>query len=287
MERELWRVLYHVVRDVGRQVHQEGVTYQPWVIALVVLWAVLHDRPRNWACQEKNWSGTKLRPIQLPSPSVLSRRADSVGMGVFWRMLEEALRGSDCHGVLSIVDGKPLFVGGCSKDPDAHWGYGAGMRGNGYKLHVIWSNHPMPETWDLTALDRSEQVVAQELLRQAEEGGYLLADGNYDTGPVHEGAAQRGYQLIAQNRRPNAGKGHRRLSPFRARGIVLRNSSFGREWLTHRAEIERIFGQATSFAAGLNPLPAWVRRIKRVRTWVWLKLLINATRIHIKYGLAI
>jgi hypothetical protein len=25
---------------------------------------------------------------------------------------------------LSIIDGKPLFVGGCSKDPDARWGYG-------------------------------------------------------------------------------------------------------------------------------------------------------------------
>lgn len=286
MERELWPVLYHVVRKVGRQVHQQNVTYQPWVIALVILWAALHDRTRNWACEARNWSGTKLRPIQLPSPSVLSRRADSVGMGVFWRMLEEALRGSGCHGVLSIIDGKPLFVGGCSKDPDARWGYGAGMHGNGYKLHVIWSNHAVPEAWDVSSLERSEQVVAQELLPQVEQGGYLLADGNYDTGPVHEAAGRRGYQLIAQDRRPNAGKGHRRLNPFRARSIVLRHSPFGQEWLVHRSEIERIFGQASSFASGLSPLPAWVRRTKRVRTWVWAKLLINATRIRVKYGLA-
>jgi hypothetical protein len=267
-------------------VHQQNVTYQPWVIALVVLWAALHDRPRNWACEARNWSETKLRPIQLPSPSVLSRRADSVGMGVFWRMLEEALRGSGCHGVLSIIDGKPLFVGGCSKDPDARWGYGAGMHGNGYKLHVIWSNHAVPEAWDVSSLERSEQVVAQELLPQVDQGGYLLADGNYDTGPVHEAAGRRGYQLIAQDRRPNAGKGHRRLNAFRARSIVLRNSTFGQEWLVHRSEIERVFGQASSFASGLSPLPAWVRRTKRVRTWVWAKLLINATRIRVKYGLA-
>jgi hypothetical protein len=287
MERELWPVLYRVVRQVGREVHQQGVTYQPWVIALVILWAALHDRPRNWACEATNWPATHLRPIQLPSPSVVSRRADSVGMGIFWRTLEKALHGSDCHGILSIVDGKPLFVGGCSKDPDARWGYGAGMHGKGYKLHVIWSNHAVPEAWDVTALDRSEQIVAQELLPQAAEGGYLLADGNYDTGPVHEAAGRRGYQLIAQDRRPNAGKGHHRLSLFRARGIVLRNSLFGREWLAHRSEIERIFGQSSSFAGGLSPLPAWVRRMKRVRTWVWSKLLINATRIHVKYGLAI
>jgi hypothetical protein len=35
----------------------------------------------------------------------------------------------------------------------------------------------------------------------------------------------------------------------------------------------------TSFAGGLGPLPAWVRRLPRVRTWVWAKLLINAVRI--------
>jgi hypothetical protein len=287
MERELWPVLYHVVREVGRQVHQKGVTYQPWVIALVVLWAALHDRPREWACVAGNWSSTTLRLIALPSPSVLSRRADSVGLGIFWRMVEEALRGTSCHGLLSIIDGKPLFVGGCSKDPDARWGYGAGMHGNGYKVHTVWSNHAVPETWDVTPLDRSEQVVAQELLPQVAEGGYLLADGNYDTGPVHEAAGRRGYQLIAQNRRPNAGKGHRRLNPFRARSIALRNSTFGQELLDYRGAIERVFGNASTFAGGLSPLPAWVRRTKRVRTWVWSKLLINAARINVNQGLAI
>jgi hypothetical protein len=32
----------------------------------------------------------------------------------------------------------------------------------------------------------------------------------------------------------------------------------------------------------LATLPPWVRRIWRVRRWVWAKLLINATRIRIK-----
>ncbi|HEY7311236.1 MAG TPA: hypothetical protein VH643_17880, partial [Gemmataceae bacterium] len=39
------------------------------------------------------------------------------------------------------------------------------------------------------------------------------------------------------------------------------------------------------FAAGLGPLPAWVRRLHRVRTWVWAKLLINGVRIVKKQGL--
>ena len=61
----------------------KGGVYQPWVIVAVILWGALHDRPRNWACQQKNWSTTTFRPLKLPSPSVLSRRADSVGVGLF------------------------------------------------------------------------------------------------------------------------------------------------------------------------------------------------------------
>lgn len=67
MERELWPELYRLVRQLGCEVRQKGVRYQPWVIALVVLWAALHDRPRNWACDSRNWSsaGRKHRPLQL------------------------------------------------------------------------------------------------------------------------------------------------------------------------------------------------------------------------------
>jgi len=279
MERELWLPLYQLVEKVGRQIHQKGVTYQPWIVAAVVLWSALHDRPREWACDEKNWSTTTHRPVQLPSASVLSRRADTVGMGLFWRMLEDALRTSEYHGLLSIVDGKPLFVGGCSKDRDAKWGYGAGIHAKGYKLHVIWNSDCLPETWTVTAMNSYESAVAEELVTQVHGGGYLLGDGNYDVGLLHEAADRQGYQLLAEDRRPNAGKGHRQVNAFRCRGIELRHSSFGKEWLAQRSAIERRFGQATSFGGGMGPLPAWVRRTHRVRTWIWAKLLINAVRI--------
>ena len=279
MERELWPALYQAVEQVGREVKQVGAQYQPWVIAAVILWAALHDRPRKWACDPKNWMTTRQRPLQLPSASVLSRRADSVGMGLFWRRLEEVLRGTNYGGMISMVDGKPLFVGGCSKDRDARWGYGAGMPGKGYKLHTIWRHRDLPDAWDLTPLNRCEATVATELLKQVDAGGYLLADGNFDTNPLHVAASEHGYQLLAQDRRPNAGRGHRPQSKARRRSIELRHSSFGHALLSKRSEIERDYGQATSFAGGLGPLPSWVRRQSRVRTWVWAKLLINATRI--------
>ena len=122
-------------------------------------------------------------------------------------------------------------------------------------------------------------IVAGELLKQVRVGGDLLAEGTYDTTARHDAAGQQGHQLLAQDRRPNAGQGHRPHSVFRLRGIDRRHKSFGQELLAYRSAIERDYGQATVFAGGMGPLPAWVRRQSRVRTWVWSKLLINATRI--------
>jgi hypothetical protein len=63
-------------------------------------------------------------------------------------------------------------------------------------------------------------------------------------------------------------------------------SSFGKETFRLRGSIERDFGNLTSFAGGLSPLPAWVRHEKRVWLWVSAKLVINATKILMNKGLA-
>jgi hypothetical protein len=279
MERELWPELYRAVKHVGSLVRQKSVQYQPWVLALVYLWAALHDRPPSWACLARHWTTTRLSPPQLPSPSTLSRRVYRVSMGVFWRQLEEYLRQSDSWALLSFVDGKPLVVGNASKDHDARRGRAAGGFAKGYKLHCIQANRPLPEAWDVTPLNAAESVVAQNLMPQISAGGYLLADGCYDSGTLFDRAAERGYQLLVPCESPQAGRGHRRQSPARLRSIALFPTSFGQELLAQRIGIEQSFGQLTSFAGGLGPLPAWVRRRHRVRTWVWSKLLINAIRI--------
>ena len=54
---------------------------------------------------------------------------------------------------------------------------------------------------------------------------------------------------------------------------------YGQVLYRAQTAMERSSGNATSFASGLSPLPAWVRGQPRVRTWVWAKLLINAVRI--------
>ena len=75
MERELWPPLYHLLLDTATGFRQKYVQHQPWVLAAVVLWAALHDRPVSWACQRRHWSTTTLRPGRLPSPATVSRRA--------------------------------------------------------------------------------------------------------------------------------------------------------------------------------------------------------------------
>jgi hypothetical protein len=286
MERELWPLLYRLLREVATDVRQKYVQIQPWVLVAVALWAALHDRPLSWACQRRHWSTTTLRPLRLPSPSTLSRRLDSVGVGLLWRELERRLRQSGEPALVAFVDGKPLPVGGCSKDPDARFGRAAGHVARGYKLHAVWSTRPVPEAWEVTPLNASEKAVAAERIGRLGHGGYLLADGNYDASYLYDAAAARGYQLVAPCRKAKSpGSGHCYQSPHRRRALDLLQAprtpagEFGRTLYRMRATIERSFGHAGAFGGGLGPLPAWVRGLPRVRTWVWAKLLINAVRI--------
>jgi hypothetical protein len=283
MERELWPPLYRLIRETAKPFSQKYVQFQPWILVAVMLWAALHDRPVSWACRARHWSTTTLRPCKLPSPSTLSRRIDGVGVALFWHALEQRLRDSGQPALVSFVDGKPLPVGGDSKDPDARFGRGAGCLARGYKLHAIWSTRPVPEAWEVTPLNANEKAVARELTEQLAYGGYLLADSNYDASYVYDAAFARGYQMVAPYRKgkePGSGKHYQ--SPHRLRSIQILQSDFGAALYRARTAIERSFGNATSFGGGLGPLPAWVRGRERVRTWVWAKLLINAVRI--KYG---
>jgi hypothetical protein len=285
MERELWPPLYHAVREVAKSFRQKYVSYQPWVLVLVLLWAALHDRPLAWACQPRNWSTTKLRPLRLPHRTTVGRRIDRLAVGAFLHELERYLRERGERRLLSLLDGKPLPVSGVSKDPDAAWGRGAGGQAKGYKLHTLWSNRALPEAWEVTPLNVSEKVVARQLVRQAPGAGYLLADGNYDASPLFDDAAAAGYQLVVPMPDPHTGQGHRYQSPHRLRCFDLVREDFGRYLLRQRSQIERTFGNAVSFGGGLGPLPAWVRGRERVRTWVWAKLLINAVRVLMKQQL--
>lgn len=282
MERELWPVLYRAVRDVARDFSQKYVQIPGWALVLTMLWAALHDRPVCWACDPANWKSTRLRPRRIPSGSTMSRRVDTVGVGLLWRAVEQRLRAASAEypALVAFLDGKPLPVGGATKDPDARYGRAAGGMAKGYKLHAVWAKRALPEAWEVTPMNTSEVTVAHRLLPQAHGGGYLLADGAYDGTGLFDRAWACGYQMLTPAPARGDGRGHRYHSPHRWRSIhLMRHTAFGPAVYRARIGIEQAYGNATSFAGGLSPLPAWVRGLDRVRIWVWAKLLINAARI--------
>lgn len=288
MERELWGRVYPMVRSLGRSRRRPRVRFSDAVIVLVHLWAVLHDRPVSWACDLRNWAGRRprrpRRPRRLPSNATMSRRLRAPSVREFLAAAEARLRegggeGGAPGGLVKAVDGKPLPVGGHSKDPDARNGRAAGGMAKGYKLHAVWGAGPIPCAWDVRPMSEAEPSVAAELMPAVPGAGYLLGDAAYDSNPLADAAAAAGHQLVAPRKRPGVGLGHRPHSPHRLRSIGLLSGDFGRSLHRLRGEIERRFGRLTNPAGGLGPLPNWVRRLPRVRRWVQAKLLLHGLRL--------
>ncbi len=85
-----------------------------------------------------------------------------------------------------VIDGKPLIVSGSSSDRQT--GFGRAQRGNarGYKLHLIQGIDGLVAAWRIAPMNKDERVMARRMVRTADIQGYLLADANYDSNPLHE-----------------------------------------------------------------------------------------------------
>lgn len=206
MERELWEGLCGLLRGVYKL--GGPARYGPGtgddVILAVFWWSVVHERPVSWSCVAENWP-PDLRRLPLPSQPTMSRRLRSRSVELLMHRFEQqliTLTGS-AQSWVWMIDGKPLPVGGASKDSDAAWGRGSGGVQKGYKLHAVWGGGALPVAWSLTPLNRNEQVVAEELLPTLPGGGYVLGDKQYDGNKLYDAAAESGCQLVA----PPSGKG--------------------------------------------------------------------------------
>lgn len=290
MEREHWSELSQAVCDVAARWPRESarLTHPTARVVRVHLWSVLHDRPTCWACDARNWDA-RTRPAALPDQSTMSRRKRTNAFERFMRAVGARLAGRPSPALVKRVDGKALPVAAHSTDRDARWGRGAGQAANGYKLHAIWSDRPMPEQWALTPMNVCERRVARRMVKRlgGGGGGYLLADAYYDDSALHDLAAAANHQLVAPRRASSRGTGlgHCYQSRYRLRCIDMTEppghvgNGFGPSLRDDRRQIERDFGNLCGFGGGLAGLPAWARRIWRVRAWVHAKLLINAARI--------
>lgn len=279
MERELWRVLYLLTRELDMP--WGSWRYSTADVLGAYYWAVVHDRPTSWAADPEQWPDD-LRPALLPPPSTLYRRLRHPQTVMLMTAVEQHLVALLALGqcLVHIIDGKALAVSAVSKDPDAGYGYGAGARQKGYKLYAVWGRGPMPVAWGLAPMNTSERVMARGLIGDLPGGGYLVGDNQYDANYLYDLAAKAGFQLVAKktSSRGRGGLGHRRQSPGRLRSIELLKTAFGRALYNARNAIECRFGALTCVGGGLSPLPAWVRRFNRVRNWVQAKIILAGVR---------
>ena len=309
MEDELFQALYRLIEQEGNcRPRPPGVRFGDGAVLAVALWAILHDRPISWACRLCHWHGVASPPWLggLPSPATMSRRLRTLSVQlllerVFYRLLAAQVA-VQAFCLCRRIDSKPLPVGGFSKDKDARWGYATGGKYKGYKLFCCWGRSlTLPEAVVLGPLNTSDQAGGMALidrldrLHQGTAGGYVAADATHDTNPLHAYAGGRGLQLLTPRKQPGTALGHRDHCRPRLRSIELLEPPplpsarpaprLGMELYRLRGQIERDYGQMGSFGGGLQPLPNFVRRPRRIALWVLVKLLVNAMRICKNHGL--
>lgn len=291
MEPELWAELSAAICTARRGApFNPRDTHPTSLIVRVHLWAALHDRPTSWACDRRNWAA-RACPATLPGQSTMSRRTRRPDFEAFLAAVGRRLGGGGdvpaCGGLVKVVDGKALELPNHSTDPDAAWGRGVSRLSLGYKLHAIWSaGHAMPDAFVVTPLDICEKRMACRMIGRAGGAGYLLGDAHYDAGWLYDACGYHGHQLVCRRPKPGTGLGHHYQAPNRLRAIQMLEPPGGRDpfgpaLYRLRRGVERAFAGLVGFGGGLAALPPWVRRIWRVRHWVWAKLLVNAARIRI------
>jgi hypothetical protein len=259
-------------------------------IVRVFYWSVLCDRPTSWACRKENWP-LHLRRQPLPSQPTMSRRLRSPSVVALLDALERRVIAPQGPGLFWMIDGKPLPIGGCSTDRQAGYGRAAGGKAKGYKLHALVGGDGAVAGWRVAPMNKDERVMAERLLKAAppEVVGYVVADANYDSNPLHRLCDARGELQLVTRRRygPDNGTGHRKQAAGRLRSMVLTEAAwpgFGDQRLMDRVAVEREFVNLTNWGGGLTCLPAWVRTHRRVHRWVQAKLVLTRLKREVGTG---
>lgn len=271
MENELWKQVYQLVTKAANGKTLKRAIYTDADILLTYLWAVIHDRPIYWACKKRNWP-ICYRRRKLPNASTMTRRLRTKQLQNLLRVIERLLVNKFPRSVCRWIDGKPLPIGGCSKDKQSAFGHGVCSIAKGYKLYAIADKNQGFVHWTIRPMNQNEAKVAADLISNLDCGGYLIGDSAYDSNKLHGIASHRSIQLVTAHRKKGKALGHRRHSPSRIRSIELLSRPFGQSLLIGRLSIERMFGNLVSFPGGLKALPHWVRTLFRVEMWVRAKM---------------
>lgn len=281
MEHQLYRALVALLAALDQPPTPARFAFSHARVVQVYYWAALHDRPVSWACRRPSWP-IHLRRQPLPSAATVSRRLRSPAVRALLDALERRVVAPRTGAAFWAIDGKPLPIGGASKDRQAGYGRAARGKARGYKVHAIVGGGGIA-AWRLAPMHKDERTMAARLLRSAPLAGYLLADANYDSNPLHDLCERLGGLQLLTPRRYGAahGLGHHRHSPGRLRSVARTEGpfpAFARGLLHDRGGIERCFGNLVNWGGGLAALPAWVRGHRRVHRWVQAKLVLTALK---------
>jgi hypothetical protein len=279
MEHQLWKEIVAWLARLSKPRFHPKEGYGDDRIIAVYFWSVLHDRPIYWACEARNWP-IWLRKERLPSRTTMSRRLRSKSVQRRLTELEQHVVRPRAGGLVWFIDGKPLVIGGCSKDRQAGYGRAAGCKAKGYKIHAIVGDDNSVAQWRLAPMNVDERKMAKRMLRVALIQGYVVGDSNYDSNELHRTCDERGNLQMVVPRRygPGRGHGHRKQTAGRMRSKEMLENPFphfGRDLLKQRAGIERHYGNLTNWGGGLTHLPPWVRTYRRVYRWVQAKFVLN------------
>jgi hypothetical protein len=297
MDREIWTAVMVAVRVACRRAPKpkkrrrgRRATFPNWLIVAMYLWAAWHDRCLSWACDRDHY-GRLFRPRKLPSVSQFARRVRSDAVQAILLDVHRQLLACGVASELGFFDGKPLTVGPASKDPDAARGHVTGGFAKGYKLHAYVNEHRRVVVWSVMPLNWDEKLVALELvdLLPPDPLGCTLdlADSNYDAAPLHKALDAKGRRLFVPLR------AQQRVKPEGHHPVTLRQMGPARReavdaWRDHpdlcahvldaRNNVEGVFSVLVT-AGGLAALPAFVRRLERVRRYVGAKIILYHARL--------
>jgi hypothetical protein len=305
MDREIWAAVMAAVRRASKRVRvgrgRKGpgrpLTFPNWLVVAMYLWAVWHDRCLGWACDPDHY-GRLFRPRNLPGASQFARRVRSPAVQAILQDVHEQLRACGIASEVGYFDGQPLTVGPASRDPDARRGHVTGGFAKGYKLHAYVNEHRRVVLWSVMPLNTDEKAVALELIDRLPPdplGRTLdMADGNYDAAPVHKALAAKGRRLLAYPKgqdqvggspAPGNPTGHhpvtlRQMGPARRDAVATWHDhpDLCRHVLHARNNVEGVFSVLT-VACHLGHLPAFARRLERVRRFAGAKIILYHARL--------
>jgi hypothetical protein len=166
MEHQLWKAIVALFATLDKPRTPTRFAFRDEDIVTVYSWSVICDRPTSWACRKEHWP-IHLRKRPLPSPATMSRRRRSPSVVALLDALERRVVAPQEPGLFWMIDGKPLPIGGCSKDRQAGYGRAAGGKAKGYKRHALVGSAGALAGWRVAPMNQDERVLAERLLKAA------------------------------------------------------------------------------------------------------------------------